>query len=195
MQRINEVLEFWFEGVTDETEIKKKDLPFKKWFSGGRRFDDEVRGQFEGDLLKAFQGEYKNWEADIRGCLALILLFDQCSRNMYRGTPRMYAYDARALDLTCRLIQEKQDSKLFLIERSFLYMPLMHAEDLKMQTLSVQCFEGLVAESKLKFPQNTAYYENNLSYARGHYEDIETHGRFPYRDSILKRSSYGCDVL
>ena len=169
--------------------IDKKALPFKKWFTKDKKVDEEIRWQFELDLAKAADGEYKDWEGLTKGRLALILLYDQFSRNMYRDTERMYAYDALALELTLRTMGQKLEGGLSLIQRTFLYMPLMHFEDLKLQQLSVQCFAKLVEESKVKNPNNTHYYEYNLKYAREHCATVVQFGRFPHRDTILGRAS------
>ncbi len=179
---IESILEYWFEGVDDETIVKKKALPFKKWFVQSRRVDQEICARFEKVLVEAAEGKYKDWEESVRGRLALILLFDQFSRNIYRGTLQMYAYDALALDLILRSIQEKFDQQTNLIERIFFYMPLMHAEDLKAQKLSIECFERLVKESKIKSSQNAAYYQYHFSHAQKYYDLILKEGRFLHRD-------------
>lgn len=185
---INTILDFWFEGIDDQTLIDNKAQPFKKWFKKSLEFDEEIRRQFEPDLEKAAQGEYKMWEDSPAGRLALILLYDQFSRNMYRDTPRMYAYDALALELTLRTIREGGEFQLSLIQRTFLYMPLMHFESPDMQKLSVECFQKLVEESKAKTPANTHYFEGTLKYARQHRDTIVQSGRFVHRDVILGRS-------
>ena len=177
------ILEYWFEGVVDETPIDKRELPFRKWFAKDRKIDDEIRQRFESDLLQARQGQYKDWEDSIQGRLALIILFDQFSRNMYRNTPKMFENDSAALELSLRSIHEKIDGQLPLIERMFLYMPLMHSEDLNIQKLSLKYFEQLLEEAKQKFPQNAPYYQFNLGYAREHFVVIEKFGRFVRRDS------------
>ncbi|MCR4337882.1 MAG: DUF924 domain-containing protein [Candidatus Omnitrophica bacterium] len=187
MDRIEEILEFWFEGVDDSTIIDKKVLPFRKWFSSSPQFDQDIQRQFGADLLKAAQGVYQDWEKTPHGRLALILLFDQFSRNIYRNTPQMYAFDSFALQLTLKTIQEKRDQELMLIERAFLYMPLMHSEDRRMQELSVQCFEQLVADARQQNPANVSYYEYHLTYAKKYLSIISQFGRFPHRNPILGR--------
>jgi len=109
---------------------------------------------------------------------------------MYRDTARMYAYDALALELTLRTMNQGCEHDLSLIQRAFLYMPLMHFEDLKLQKLSVERFKKLVEESKVKNPGNTHYYEYNLKYAKGHHDTVARLGRFPHRDAILKRVAH-----
>jgi uncharacterized protein (DUF924 family) len=185
--KIDAILNYWFEGVNDEITIDKKALPFKKWFLKNQKVDEEIRERFESDLTKAADGEYKVWEESAKGRLALIILYDQFSRNMYRDTPRMYAYDALALDLTLRSIDQGQDQEVSLIQRTFVYMPLMHFEDSSLQQLSVKCFTDLVEESKAKAPINTHYYEGTLKYAQAHHDTVVEFGRFPHRDAILNR--------
>lgn len=187
MDKINTILNYWFHGIDDQTPTDRNVLPFKQWFLQDEQMDNEIRRLFESDLENATRGEYKDWENQTEGRLALILLYDQFSRNMYRDSEKMYAYDALALELTLRTIDQGKDCELMLIQRAFLYLPLMHFEDLKLQQMSVEYFTKLIKESKVKNPRNASYYEYTLKYAQEHYETIEKFGRFPYRDAILKR--------
>jgi len=187
--RINAILEYWFEGIDDSTAIDVKECPFKKWFLKDEKVDQDIREQFESDLIKAGAGEYKKWEETLQGRLALIILFDQFTRNMYRDTENMYAYDAIALELTQRTITDGTDKDLMLIERAFFYLPLMHSEDVGLQQQSVKCFTKLVEEVKANSGDNADYYEYSLKYAKEHHDTIAEHGRFPHRDAILNRTS------
>jgi uncharacterized protein (DUF924 family) len=186
--RVNAILDFWFEGVDDATPINKNALPFRKWFAKTPGLDEDIRQQFVEDLREAADGEYKGWEETARGRLALVLLFDQFSRNIYRGTEQMYAYDALALELVLRAMHQGKEHDLPLIYQVFLYMPLMHFEDVEMQRLSVENFKRLVKESQGKDPDNTHYYEYSLKYAQEHHDTVVKFGRFPHRDVVLKRS-------
>lgn len=185
--KIDIILNYWFDSIDDSTAIDKNTLPFKKWFTKDTKTDEEIRRWFEEDLIKAAGGEYKDWEDSPQGRLALILLYDQFSRNMYRETEKMYAYDVLALELTLRTINQAKEQDLTLIRRAFLYMPLMHSEDPEIQQLSVEYFNKLVEESKIEIPANTHYYEYTLKYAQEHCNTVTQFGRFPYRDAILKR--------
>ena len=189
MISVDKILQFWFEGITDQTPIDKHTLPFRKWFAKDERLDAEIKETFEAQLLFARGGQCREWENSSPGRLALIILFDQFSRNMHRGTAKMFDTDSLALDLSLRSIDEKIDGEWPLIERIFLYMPLMHSEDLDIQKLSVRCFEKLAGEAKHKFPQNVSYYEYNLRYAQKHCSVIEQFGRFPHRNIFLARIS------
>lgn len=189
MDKITEILDFWFEGIDDKTPIHKGAAPFNKWYKKDEKFDQEIRQRFEGDLVKAKSGAYKSWEDSGPGRLALIILFDQFSRNMYRGTPKMFETDSLALDLTMRSIKDFRDQQLQIIDRVFLYMPLQHAENHAAQETSLKQFQSLIDESQLKTPHNTAYYEYTLDYAKQHHAIIGRFGRFPHRNSILGRPS------
>ena len=124
------ILNFWLEGVTDATLINKGAMPFRKWFSKNEEFDQEIRERFGSDLAAAREGQYRSWKNSAQGCLALIILFDQFPRNMFRNSPRMFENDPAALALTLKAIYDDGwDTQLSLIERTFLYMPLMHSED------------------------------------------------------------------
>ena len=185
--RSTAILDFWFEGVNDESVIDIKSLPYKKWFVKDVAFDKEIRHNFEDDLQKAADGAYKEWEQTPQGRLALIILFDQFSRNIYRDSEKMYAFDAIALELTLRTMEEGLDRQLMLIERAFFYLPLMHFEDVELQKKSVQNFEELVKEVKTKNADNAHYFEYSLKHAIEHHDTVAEHGRFPHRDSLLNR--------
>lgn len=186
--KIQKILNFWFQSVTDEDQIKTNEVPASRWFKKDDAFDEEIRRLFEYDVLKAKSGKYDEWKKDEKGVLALIILLDQFTRNIYRNNPRSYESDQKAQQLTQMMIKEGWDQKLSCIERVFIYMPLMHAEDLTVQQESVRLFELLVEQSKNTCPQNTSYFEYNLKYAKEHYQSIKEHGRFPSRDKVLGRS-------
>ena len=189
MERINVILNFWFRGIEDEAIIRKNDLPFRRWFEKNKFFDQEIREKFETDLMRAKQGACKTWETTARGRLALVILYDQFSRNMYRNTPKMYETDSLALDLALRSIRENRHQQLILVKHIFLYMPLQHAEDIRMQELSLQSFEQLVNDVAEKNPKNVDYYKYHLNYAKRHHAIISRFGRFPHRNAVLGRIS------
>ena len=189
MDRSLDILNFWFEVVDDNTEIKKREAPFNKWFLKSLETDQIIKETFEKDLIAANQGEYSSWESDLQQRLALILLFDQFSRNIYRGSAQSFAFDDKALKLSLLTINNRDDKKLSLIRRLFVYMPLTHCEDLRIQSLSVEKFTELSGYCKKINPKNAGYYDNHLLYAQKHYRIIHTFRRFPHRNDILKRRS------
>ena len=146
-------------------------------------------------MVAAQTGHYKEWEKTAAGRLALIILFDQFSRNLYRGTPKMFENDPLALNLTLRSIQEGMDRPLSLLERIFMYMPLMHSEARDIQALSIECFGKLVNESQQKNPANVPYFEYSLGYAKQHRDIVERFGRFPRRNVILSRATTSAEQI
>ena len=189
MDKIDKIIQFWFEGLTDDVLIEKKNPIVKKWFVKDAKFDQEIRMRFEEDIQKAARGEYNSWEDSPQGVLALILLFDQFPRNIYRGLPEAYAFDLKALALSLQAIHREDDLKLPLIQRIFIYMPLEHDENIKVQMKSIQCFKNIVKLAQQKSPQNVSYFEYNLTYALKHEAIVQEFGRFPHRNAILKRAS------
>lgn len=170
------VLDFWF-GSDDAVD--------PRWFKGGEAFDREIDRRFGATIDAALAGELDDWAASADGALALVLVLDQFTRNVYRGTPRAFAGDARALALARRLVDSGEHRRLPPLQRWFAYMPLEHAEDLTLQQQCVGLFEALAAEPG---PQREAL-AGALDYARRHHDVIARFGRFPHRNAILGRAS------
>lgn len=187
--RADAILTYWFGRVEGST------LPSKNrthiWFGGDKDVDEEIRENFADDLEKATGGAYTPWEDEARLCLTLIILFDQFSRNVFRGSGRAFENDQTALDLCLKGIEKQYDHDLSLIERAFFYMPLMHSEDLEMQTTSVRAFKILV---DLSFPETRSMFQNFLDFALKHYEVIKDFGRFPTRNELLGRVSMDAEL-
>lgn len=187
---VEDVLAFWFADAEAGPEALERRN--KVWFRGGARFDRECSEGFTATLAAASRGELDRWLETPGGRLALILVLDQFSRNIYRGTADAYRQDDRALAACLEGIERSHDRKLSPIERTFFYLPLEHAEDTELQALSVQYFEMLVEE----VPEALrAHFEANASYARRHREIVERFGRFPHRNVILGRDSTAEEVV
>ena len=189
MTRAETILDYWFSGLNDQTTIDLDSPTAKRWFSGDEETDREIRERFEEDYRVAARGEYRDWENAPRDRLALVILLDQFSRNMYRGLPAAFATDPMALDLCLRSLGDGFDQPLALIERAFLYMPLMHAESMEMQEKCKLQFSGLVESAQTKSPTNIGYFEYSHDFAVKHAVIIERFGRFPHRNAILGRPS------
>ena len=189
MTRLETIFDYWFNGLNDRTLIDPESPTAKRWFSGEEATDREIRERFEEDRLQAALGEYKAWEDTPRGRLALVILLDQFPRNLYRGSPKAFATDPMALDLCSRSMEDGFDEPLALIERAFLYKPLMHAESAEMQEKCKQQFALLVELAKKRSPMNVGYFTYSHEFAVKHAVIIERFGRFPHRNAILGRSS------
>ncbi len=180
-----DILEFWF---GDSVECMDSfDERRHTWFSVSDEFDNEIRERFEQDIEYAAQQSLECNLDNPRELLAFIILLDQFPRNVYRGTPKAFAYDTHALKLTRKLIDEGIDSVFPYVERQFVYMPLQHAEDKDIQQLSVKMFESLKQAADNDVLKQSG--QESLWYAELHKEIIDDFGRFPHRNEILGRDS------
>ncbi|OWV34544.1 hypothetical protein B5C34_00195 [Pacificimonas flava] len=160
-----DVLAFWFEESGPE-----------QWFAKDAAFDEEIRRRF-GTLREALAAHVPDdWLATADGLLAAIIVLDQFSRNLFRGSPRAFATDTDALNLTNLAIERGWDRDFAQDRRVFLYMPFMHCEDAYAQQRSVELFEDVGAEE-------------NLEFAKAHRDVIDRFGRFPGRNEALGRTS------
>ena len=181
---IETVLEFWFGADADDAAVAKTQA--KLWWSKNVDIDSEIRRRFEDGVRAAAEGQLDDWAAIPRGALALIILTDQFPRNIYRDTPRAFAYDAKALGWCLDGLARRSDLQLRPIERVFFYLPLEHSESVAHQERSVRCFEELFAAVALEQKQGYAEY---LDFARRHRDIIARFGCFPHRNKILGRES------
>lgn len=182
--RIDDVLDFWF-GPLDADGCADSEHS-ARWWKKDPGMDEEIRRRF-GELHRAIRaGELDDWLADPRGRLAQVIVLDQFSRNMFRGTPASFASDPRALQLALEGLDRGDDRALPRDQRFFLYMPLMHSEELAMQDRMVALFEALLAEAPPALREKTAGF---VKYAEMHRDIIRRFGRFPHRNAILDRAS------
>ena len=181
---VEQVLEFWFADAGAGREAMERRQ--RVWFGGGAEFDSSCRQRFSATLAAATEGALDHWQASARGSLALIVILDQLSRNIHRGTAEAFRQDGRALAICKEGIDSGRDLELSPTERVFFYMPLQHAEDRSIQALSVRQFETLAAEAPEELRE---LLEGNAAYARQHRDIIERFGRFPHRNTVLGRES------
>ncbi len=172
--RSDEVLDFWFEHEDEPGYGEFREA----WFRKDDDFDREVRDRFESLYEEAASGGLDDWREEARSSLALVILLDQFPRNMFRGDPQTHATDEKALETARYAVDHALDRELPVFQRQFLYMPLMHSEDLEDQRRSIELFELLAAEPGAA---------DMTSYAVGHMKIVERFGRFPHRNDILGR--------
>lgn len=133
------VLDFWFgpPGAPDYG------LPRQFWFTKDAAFDGALRDRFGGLHGRAIAGAYASWRDTPGECLALIIVLDQFSRNLYRDRADAFAADAQALELAKFALGVGYDRAVLPVQRWFFYLPLEHSESLADQDQSVACFERL----------------------------------------------------
>ena len=168
-QTYQEVFKFWlgddFACFNEETYMHKPQL----WFKLNKNTDEQITELF-GTLLKQAESNRLSdeWTSEYRARVALVIVFDQFSRNIYRGTSGMFKNDHAALSLALELISDKTlFEKLSSIERYFVYLPLLHSEDLGLAKQSLDAFEQLANEATTLQKSNYLKY---LQSARVHYD-------------------------
>jgi len=181
--RAESILTFWF--GTDPTRPVSPERR-RIWFGGAPETDRQIRDRFLEDLSRASSGACSEWPRTPRGALAMLLLFDQFPRNIFRGTPEAYAFDPGARKICLEGLSEGIDGDLEIVERAFFYLPLEHSEDLALQDRSVALFQKLLDEAG---PDLAETCRGFLDYALRHREIIERFGRFPHRNQVLGRTS------
>lgn len=161
----SDVTDFWFE-----------DAHHALWFRSTPEFDALIRARFIGLWQAARAGRLNSWASSPRGALSLVILLDQFPLNMFRDQAEGFATEAAAREVAAAAIERGFDRELSDAERTFLYLPFMHSEDLADQDRSVALFDG-------------AGLEDNLRWARHHREIVRRFGRFPHRNAPLGRTS------
>jgi uncharacterized protein (DUF924 family) len=178
---IADIHDFWF-GKLDETGLSAP-AQHALWFTASETTDRTCKERFGQHVDQALAGGLQAWADSDRALVALVLLLDQFTRNIYRGTPAAFAGDERALALSQQCIVNGHYQRLPAIHQVFLYMPLEHCEDLEVQEECVTLFEELAAVTG---HQQIADFTR---YASAHREVIAQFGRFPHRNAILGRES------
>jgi uncharacterized protein (DUF924 family) len=160
--QVRSVLDFWFSRGWDD------------WWRANPNFDAEIKQRFRALWEAQLENVPELFLGSADEALAAVILFDQFPRNMFRGHADQFATDPLALAIARGAIDRGYDDGMTPAQRGFLYMPFQHSEDLRDQRQSLLLFTALGDEEQLK-------------YARKHYEVIERFGRFPHRNAVLGR--------
>lgn len=176
------ILDYWFGDSLNDP--KRIDARNRFWFQAGKRQDQEIRERFGAAVEAAAAGELDDWAERPRAALALILLLDQFTRNLYRGQREAFAGDPKAQQVCLAGIERGLDRKLAPVERVFFYMPLEHAEDCALQDRSLAVFKALAREAP---EAQRPTFDVFVKHAREHRETVHRFGRFPHRNGVLGR--------
>ena len=158
-----DVLNFWFTEITPES-----------WFKKDANFDAALKSRFGQAVSDALAGRLDHWADNSDGCLALIILLDQVTRNIFRQSARAFSGDEMALALSIRCVDRGYLDTAKLPHRHFMLMPMMHSEDLAVQISSLPLFK--------KYTDEQTY-----EYAVRHRDIVARFGRFPHRNQVLGR--------
>jgi uncharacterized protein (DUF924 family) len=164
MRTADDVLRFWFveHGMDD-------------WFGGKAEFDAALAAEFAETHPRVALGEAWQWRATPEGRLAEIIVLDQFSRQLHRGSPEAFAQDKMAVALAQEAIAAGADEAIAMDRRMFLFMPFMHAESLVIQDEGCKHF--------------APFGEELMKFMTGHRDCIAQFGRFPFRNKALGRVS------
>jgi uncharacterized protein (DUF924 family) len=177
-QRARAVLDCWFGAPDSVTYGQDRKL----WFKRDAAFDAMLHERFGALHALAVQGVVDTWADTPPGGLALVIVLDQFSRNLYRGTPQAFASDTHALRIARQMVASEADLRLpSLFHRAFVYLPFEHDESLESQRESVRLFKPFEAQPR----RAASYYDAALRHAKV----IEQFGRFPHRNAVLGRAS------
>lgn len=171
MHHYQTIIDFWFEEIDPEC-----------WWKKDSDFDQKIKDRFSETHQAAIHCELYTWRKKPLGRLAEIIVLDQFSRNMYRDKPLSFAYDSMALVLSQEAIGNGADETLEPNKKSFLYMPFMHSESLKLHEVAVTLFSQAGMESNYKFELK-------------HKAIIDRFGRYPHRNKILARQSSDEEII
>lgn len=160
-----DVINFWFEEATP-----------KQRFAKDTDFDELIRTKFLSLHKRARSGELYGWREHPLDALAEVIILDQFSRNIFRDSPKAFAYDNLALVLAQEAIRQKFDKALDDRKRGFLYMPFMHSESKEIHEIALFLFDQ-------------AGLEDNYNFELRHKAIIDRFGRYPHRNEILGRKS------
>ena len=166
------VLDFWFG--------PKPGAARAEWFRKDPAFDEEIRRRFGELHAAAARRDLEAWRLSPEPLLALVIVLDQFSRNLYRGDARAFAQDAHALECAKQAVARKDDLGLLPVQRQFLYLPYEHSESLADQEACVELMRSLDA-----FEQTRGVSD----WAVRHRDVIQRFGRFPHRNAALGRPS------
>ena len=160
-----DVLDFWFNELA----------PAQHW-DKDPALDATIEQHFGAVHTAAAAGELWEWRTHAEGRLAEIIVLDQFSRNIFRDSPAAFFCDPMALVLAQEAVATGVDKELSVQKRSFLYLPYMHSESLRVHEQAMRLFDqpGL---------------ENNYEFELKHLAIIKRFGRYPHRNALLNRSS------
>ena len=159
----SDILDYWF---------SEKSKQF--WFASTPTIDKEIKSRYEHIWEQAASGDFSSWRDNANGSVALIIILDQFPLNMYRSEAKSFKTESMAIEVALNAINNGFDEELDNEKLLFLFMPLMHSENLDQQNLQVYLFEK---------------YNFNLEFSKHHRDLVKKFGRFPHRNEILGRMS------
>ena len=181
---VDEVVDFWFAAASNSPENASSRRRF--WYNGGTKIDQKIEKKFLTVVRSACDGELAHWANTARGALALVIILDQFTRNIFRNTPKAYSGDGLALNTVNTAIMDDHDIDLSPACAIWLYHPFHHSEKIKEQDYGLELLRGLKGRSPKDWHE---YIEKSIQGWIQHREIISRFGRFPHRNHVLKRNN------
>jgi len=175
ISKINKILDFWFVETSAEKKFKK-DL----------KFDQVIKDKFWNDYELAIQNKLDDWQNAARGCLALIILLDQFSRNIFRKSKKAFAQDEKSKSVLLKIIENNFLDKMNETERLFALLPLIHSENISDHEKAYVLME--------KYLKKHSEIEKIKKFWLDHTAAIKRFGRYPHRNKVLHRVSSSDEI-
>lgn len=169
-ERAKTILNFWFEKSSAKYHFKRNDS-----------FDKKIADNFKNDYFQAINNNLEDWQDNPESCLALIIILDQFSRNLYRESPLAFKYDYKARLIVNEAIDRGDLEKIEVIHKFFLILPLIHSEN-----FSDHIFAHNLCKTFLKTHPEYKNIKKQFDY---HTIPIKKFGRYPHRNKVLERVS------
>ena len=180
----DDLLDYWFAGAEESPQLAGERGRF--WFGSSDEVDAEICERFGGRVRAAMRGELGGWLETPRGTVALLLLLDQFTRNVFRGTSEAFSADPLALEVASSLIDSGREEELPWVYRALLHLPFEHSESIHDQRRCVELCRAAAAAAPPEWKELMTGY---IQWSVGHLEVVERFGRFPHRNEVLGRES------
>ena len=168
--KAQEILDFWFKETPSEKRFKKDDA-----------FDQTIRDRFLNDYELASQNEYDDWQDQPMSALALVILFDQFSRNMFRDDKKAFVQDHKTRLIVNDAVYAGYLEAMNESQRFFMILPLIHSEEITDHDMAYYLLNKYLREHE--------GYVKIKKFWQDHTKAIRQFHRYPHRNKILGRES------
>ena len=174
-ERAQAILDFWF-----------KETPLEMRFKKDEKFDQKIKENFLKDYELACQNEYDDWQDNPMSCLALVILFDQFSRNMFRGDKKSFEQDHKTRLIVNDAVYSGYLEAMNVNQRFFMLLPLIHSEEISDHEMAYYLLNKYLREHE--------GYNEVKKFWQDHTKAIRQFHRYPHRNKILGRESTGEEI-
>ena len=169
-KRAQDILDFWFKETIAEKRFKKDE-----------KFDQIIKDKFQYDHQLASQNEYDDWQDQPMSCLALVILFDQFSRNMFRNDKKAFEQDSKTRLIVNDAVYAGYLETMNESQRLFMILPLIHSEEISDHDMAYFLLS--------KYLRSHEGYHKIKKFWQDHTKAIRLFHRYPHRNEILGRTS------